>query len=270
MKPLVIFAFTFAFSLQAFQAIATGQQPDRMIYNGDTISIFAEPLEYYAHIDSLRKILQEKKWGWTTACWKGYSADWEIIDNRLYLIAIRSCDYGSANLRGDLKALFGDKCVNGKVEADWFTGEILSPQGKEILYVHSGYFSYYEKELVFDFEKGRLTGTKLYNNSKSKLSAYSQDQELLFKHIYSNIRWDILPKDTALRVTVTFSANENGIVDQAEVWRSGIEIFDKEAIRVVKTIPEWDRLFRREKLERRNWTLGIAFTERNRLIYGNK
>lgn len=44
-------------------------------------------------------------------------------------------------------------------------------------------------------------------------------------------------------------------------------IFDQEAIRVVKAIPEWDVFYRHEKLERRSWLLPIIFSNDNRKKY---
>jgi hypothetical protein len=43
--------------------------------------------------------------------------------------------------------------------------------------------------------------------------------------------------------------------------------FDQEAVRVVKSIPEWDVFYRHEKLERRNWNLPIIFSNENRKKY---
>jgi hypothetical protein len=44
-------------------------------------------------------------------------------------------------------------------------------------------------------------------------------------------------------------------------------LFDNEAMRVVKSIPEWDIYYRHEKHERSYWTLPIVFSEDNRRKY---
>jgi len=249
---------------------ATAQFPDRLIYNGDTLSIFANPLEQLYNNDSLRpKFFGRKEVCRSTACWRGYEAEWIIIDNQLYLTGIYSCCYSDDKIKANLKKLFGNKFINGMVKADWFTGNIIAPQGKQLYYVHMGYQSLYEKELELQLINGKLIGTKIYDNSKSRQSIYSQDFEKLKEFIYSNIKWTNLPSldDKVIKVYVQFSANENGIVDSASVVRGYDTIFDQEAIRVVKAIPEWDVFYRHEKLERRIWTIPIIFSNENRIMY---
>lgn len=256
----------FTFSVE--QVLATSQVPDRLIYNKDTLSIFANPLEQLSDIDSLRsKLFGDKKGCMTTACWREYFAEWTIIDNQLYLTGIFSCCYHEDNIKSDLQQLFGEKFINGKVKADWVTAKILSPQGKQLYYVHMGYESLYEKEVVYEIENGRLKGTTTYDNSKSKKVIYSQDTTLL-SFIYSNIKWEILPKqDKPVKVFVQFSANEEGRIDSVKIMRGFDVIFDNEALRVVKSIPEWDVFYRRGQHERRAWNLPIVFSEENRQKY---
>ncbi len=251
------------------KAFATAQIPDILIYNGDTLSIFANPLEQLHNIDTLRpKLFGNKKGCETTACWRGYQAEWTIIENQLFLKGIYSCCYHKDKIQADLKKLFGNKLIDGKVKADWVTADILSPQGKELYYVHMGYESLYEKEVIFQIEKGKLVRTKVFDNSKSRQSVYSQDSEKLLKHIYSNINWEELPtQEKTVKVFVQFSANEHGAVDTVQVLRGFNEVFDREAIRVVKTIPEWDVYYRLGKHERRVWNLPVIFSEENRDKY---
>ncbi len=248
--------------------LATAQVADILIYNNDTLSILDNPLEQLSDIYSLRLKLFGNKTGCiTTACERKYIAEWTIIDNQLYLTGIYSCCYFEDKIKSDLKQLFGKKFINGKVKADWVTANISSPQGKLLYYVHSGYESLYEKEVVFEIVDGQLKTTTSYDNSKSKISIYSQEANLL-KFIYTNIQWDSLPKhEEPIRVIVKFSANEQGIVDSVKVMKGFDRTFDNEAIRVVKSIPEWDVFYRRGQLERRVMYLPIVFSKRNRQAY---
>jgi hypothetical protein len=251
-----------------FKSFGTAQIPDILIYNGDTLSIYSNPLEQLDNIDSLReKLFGDKESYWTTACYRKYQAEWTLIDNRLYLTAIYSCDYYRDKIKADLKTLFGEKFINGKVQADWVTAKILSPQGKQLYYVHSHYESLYEKEVVYEIVKGQLKGTKTFDNSKSKKSIYSEDTTLLH-FIYTNIDWKKLAKqDKPVKIFVQFSGNEQGIIDSVKVMKGFNETYDSEAIRVVKLIPEWDVFYRRGQYERRVWNLPIVFSEENRLKY---
>ena len=268
MKPFLTLILTLAFSLQGF---STPQSPERLIYKGDTLRLFGYPLDKHPNIDSLRFKMFGKKdyWGCgSTACGNSYLAEWTIIDNQLYLTNIYlCCETTKAVSKDSLKFLFGEKYVNGKVKADWVTGNLYSPRGKRLFYNHDiadgGTFEY---ELEFYFIKGKLAGTKLYDNRKAKQSEY-HDWKLI-EYIYNNINWDILPKlDAIVRVVVEFSANENGIIDSVKVLRGYNKIFDQEAIRVIKSIPEWDVYFRKGKHVRMPWNMPITFSEENRLKY---
>jgi hypothetical protein len=268
-----VFILTFLLTVSLFKTFATSQIPDRLIYNGDTLSIFANPIEQLYDNDSIRPYFFGKNDGCaSTACWRGYVAEWIILDNYLYLTGIYSCCYYEDSIKADLKELFGAKFINGKVKADWFTADIISPQGKLLYYIHMGYESLYETELEFQFINGKLIGTKTYDNSMSRQSEYSQNSEKLKEFIYSNINWSVLPKlkKKAVKVYLQFSANEKGIIDSVKVIRGYNSIFDKEAVRVVKTIPVWDIYYRHGVLQRVNWILPIAFSEENSTIYNEK
>ncbi|MCK9480139.1 MAG: hypothetical protein M0R38_00050 [Bacteroidia bacterium] len=251
-----------------FKSFGTAQIPDILIYNGDTLSIYSNPLEQLDNIDTLReKLFGDKESYWTTACYRKYQAEWTLIDNQLYLTAIYSCDYYQDKIKADLKSLFGEKFINGKVQADWVTAKILSPQGKQLYYVHSHYESLYEREVVYEIINGQLIGTTTFDNSKSRKSIYSEDTTLLH-FIYTNIDWDKLPnQDKPVKIVVQFSANEQGIIDSVEVRKGFNETYDNEAIRVVKSIPEWDVFYRRGQHERRSWVVPIVFSEENRQKY---
>ena len=91
------------------------------------------------------------------------------------------------------------------------------------------------------------------------------------RHIYNTINWDIFPaQDKMVRVTLSYSANENGVVDDVEVIRGYNELYDTEAIRVIKSIPEWDIFFSRGRLVRMRYVLTIFFSEEYRLKYKEK
>ncbi|KAA3641483.1 MAG: hypothetical protein DWQ02_00480 [Bacteroidetes bacterium] len=68
---------------------ATAQIPDILIYNGDTLLLHAVPLNSFPDRD---KITPQNLFGSSgctyTACWRGYVATWEVIDDKLYLNSI--------------------------------------------------------------------------------------------------------------------------------------------------------------------------------------
>lgn len=261
MKKYTHFYTLLLWTLSFFKGFSTSQLPDLLIYKGDTIPIYANPLEQlYEKSSSHPNFFGSKHECTSTSCWRGYYAEWEIINNAIYLTGIFSCCEEHRETKADLKALFGEKCINGKVKAVWVTDTFISPQGKLLHYVHMGYGSIYEKELEFQFKEGKLLGIKSYDNSKSRTSIYKEDHKKLLKFIDRQINWSILPKNKGkIRVFVQFSANINGLIDRVEVIRGYDKDFDKEAIRIVKSIPQWNILYSHGKFIRMNYILPVIF-----------
>jgi len=111
----------------------------------------------------------------------------------------------------------------------------------------------------------------VYNgDTKSRQSTYSQNARKLLNFIYTNIDWDKLPKQQMpIRVITRFSANEDGKIDEVEIMRkSDNEIFNQEAVRVIKSIPDWDVIFLRGRPYRQWFSMAIIFSKENRKKYG--
>ena len=124
----------------------TAQVPETLIYEGNKLSMCAEPLGDYFALAGL-----EPPFDWTsTALWRGYVGTWEIIQSRLYLIGI------NGRLKTDeaatLASIFPD--FPERVFAHWYSGTIRVPEGKLLEYFHMGYASRYERDRYFEVEKG--------------------------------------------------------------------------------------------------------------------
>ncbi|MBN1264732.1 MAG: hypothetical protein JXA25_04515 [Anaerolineales bacterium] len=85
----------------------------------------------------------------STACWRHYVGTWEIRDSRLYLLKLEGC----FKIEGE-KPIF----------ADWFSGLLRVPQGQVLQYVHMGFETIHEKELLLKVEKGVVTGKQEVDN----------------------------------------------------------------------------------------------------------
>ncbi|MET7253742.1 energy transducer TonB [Dyadobacter fermentans] len=114
-----------------------------------------------------------------------------------------------------------------------------------------------------------LSTTKTYDNSRTSESIYSKSPGKLQEFIYSSISWDKLADtgEEEIRVFVSFSANENGVVDSVKVLRGQNPDYNLEAIRVVKLIPEWDVFYRHGKHQRTSWMVPVIFSSYNRKKY---
>ena len=135
----------------------TAQVAERLIIGGKESLLFTNPLSPYL-----------KQAGITfksphTANWRGYLGTWEIIESegleRLYLVMLSAHkSYEQVISLSDLVP--GHK----KVFAHWFTGELRCPQGARLEYMHMGYGSVYEYDLLMDFKEGVLLGKHARRN----------------------------------------------------------------------------------------------------------
>jgi len=254
------------FLIIGLNSFRTAQIPDRLIYKGDTLSLFAVPLGQLSQKELLTpKSLFGGKGCFFSACWRNCIATWSIENNKLYLINIRNACYPTelknvsisykaksdsiGTEYADLKKLFPDKYINGKVLADWVSDTIYAPKRKLLYYIHMGFESIYEKETEFTIIAGELLKTRELDNSKLKKSKYSENSELWQKFIQTQINYSRLPKsDKPVTVYVNMlNVNDKGKIDSVKVLRGISDIYDKEAMRVIKLIPEWDILYRHGK-----------------------
>lgn len=92
----------------------------------------------------------------STALWRGYIGTWEIKCDRLYLIELHG------TLKGGEQASLGTVFpgFDSRVFAHWYSGSIRLPQGKQIEYVHMGFQSRFEKDLMLDIHRGVLQGCR--------------------------------------------------------------------------------------------------------------
>lgn len=256
----------------------TAQIPDILIYKGDTVSLFSCPLYSFPNQDLVSpKNMFGSKGCFYTGCWRNYIATWEIIDDKLFLTKIKNACYptdgkyvaasykeGTDTLGrelADLKSLFPHSFQNGKVFADWVSEKLLSPKGKILFYVHDGFESIFEKEIEFTVENGIISSTLENDNSKTRISKYSTNNKLLINFIEGNIDFTNVPEPAErIRVIVRIvSSNDEGKIDSVMVLRGFNEIYDREAKRVVKSIPDWNVIYRHGKRFNVPWILPVVF-----------
>ena len=127
----------------------TAQVAERLIYGEKEISLFSNPLSLFLKETGISFESPH------TACWRGYVGTWEIIDTlgteRLSLVGL-SAHKTYEEIVGVSDVFPG----YDKVFAHWFTGELRCPQGALLDYVHGGYASTYEYDLLMEFKQGVL------------------------------------------------------------------------------------------------------------------
>jgi len=137
-------------------ALATAQAPDILIYEGERFALFSNPLESYYNEDNPRPSFNSH----STGNWRGYVATWKIDGDTLYLRDIKAWLNGT---EVGLDTLFPEH--QGKIEASWFTGKLRVPRGKELSYVHMGYASIYEQDIIISVQAGKVVKTEIIDNS---------------------------------------------------------------------------------------------------------
>lgn len=131
----------------------TAQIAERLRYDGRPVGLCAEPLEPYFAASGIKPAFALQ----STALWRGYVGDWEIVDGRLYLVGL------DANLTTGEKAtiamLFPGE--TGPVFAQWYSGTLRCIEGELVEYRHMGYGSTYEREIFIDVEAGVVKSVRL-------------------------------------------------------------------------------------------------------------
>ena len=110
-------------------------------------------------------------------------------------------------------------------------------------------------------EKEPLIISPLYQDfmTEPTMPKYPGGIEKMFEFIADNLRW---PYDDACiqgRVVVSFIVEKNGSLTDVKVIKSVDPAFDKEAIRVVKSMPKWEPGMWRGKPARVHYCIPIIF-----------
>jgi hypothetical protein len=136
----------------------TAQVGERLRYQGEQMTMATEPLEAYFAQGAERPFFGFM----CTALWRGYVGRWEIVDDRLYLVGINAAAFRDEPV--PLERLFPG--YGDRVFAHWYTGTLRVPQGRLLAYVHMGYASTYERDLMLEVERGVLRGTWVRHNAE--------------------------------------------------------------------------------------------------------
>lgn len=144
----------------------TAQSPERIIYKGKKLFMCTEPLEEYFSKGGLRPSLRRS----STALWRRYVGSWELVDDRLYLTDLDGwLEDGTKVTTAMIFPAFPEK-----VFAQWYSGQIRIPQGELLRYVHMGYGSTYERDLLLEVRDGVVIQASVRHN---EVEASDDDDE---------------------------------------------------------------------------------------------
>jgi len=183
-------------------AFPTPQFPDKLIIGNDTV---------YSEFSLLENLQRDKKLSAPfdyngmsfphTACWRGYTATWEVIDDNLLLKEVRRCDNSTEKLN-IIEYLenngYNPTIINGFVFADWYSDSLIrantyldshNTYQQDEFFIGKNYFRRNDEKIELIFENGKLIennitpikdykiGDTLYVNT-----SYFQDWYIWFKH----------------------------------------------------------------------------------------
>ncbi len=177
-------------------AIATSQEPDQLVLEGEKLSLETNPLSPL--IEAGRIALPEPAERWSSN-WRGYVATWTVEGNQLFLeqldVLLRqegASEGAEAAPTDVLSRVFPGQA---QVPATWFSGALIVPRGRSVRYVNMGYGSTHERYTVLRIESGRVVSRSDLNASefeklrKEKFAAYQQTLEYAsrFKEARENL-----------------------------------------------------------------------------------
>lgn len=157
----------------------TAQIAEKLHYEGQEHSMCTNPLSDFFALGGIDPGFESN----CTALWRGYLGTWEILNGRLYMIELHGIlkDGGNA----DLATLFPD--FPYRVFAHWYSGTVRVPQGRLIQYVHIGYGSIYESDLLIGIQKGIVMSTRIRRNGIAAADA-PQGYGVAAMHVFNRTR----------------------------------------------------------------------------------
>lgn len=96
---------------------------------------------------------------WSSGCWRGYEAVWEVADDHLYLIGLLQPD----EQPHDTAIVFGDRRL--PIRADWFSGRIEIGQGEALTYFHMNAGHSHSTVLRLYVQQGRVLARRRYDQT---------------------------------------------------------------------------------------------------------
>jgi hypothetical protein len=134
----------------------TAQIAELLRYQGEDVAMCSTPLSDWFEQSGIEDAFDVN----CTGLWRGYIGRWEIIDDHLYLVGLQGTLKGGAE--ATLARFFPD--ATGPVSASWYTGTLRVPKGRQLRYVHMGFSSTFERDLMLDVRNGVVVGSRVQSN----------------------------------------------------------------------------------------------------------
>jgi|GEM_PF-4741131 len=249
MKRITILLFFCAFFGKVF---STNQMSDILIWNQDTLYLYNSPLEIIPDLsEKLRANIEEVEI--SSDCWNGFYAEWEIIDNTLYLTNIYECN-SDKNLNSKFEKILNRKFKNGLMKADWVNTDFWC--GKNFVPEQTLYISIFKHEYNLNFINAKLEKIK----ESHYLPCKFKTEDDFLKFILPRLNWNNLPslENREIDISIYLITDKTGKVVNGKIENSSNPEFNSEVLKVARQIPCLTVYFNRGKF----WNVGktIDFT----------
>jgi hypothetical protein len=165
----------------------TQQIADTVAYNGETYYTYSNPFHQYRFTFKPKE--RPRFYGEHTANWNGYESDYNIKDNKLFLMKFKG---NLSNPKDNTYRVIGlDHFFPGQNEvfADWFTGS-LTLHTEAQLYEHDRLDnSYSQDELYLEFKNGELVASGLINSKVADIINNRERELWDIKHHKKRTSW---------------------------------------------------------------------------------
>lgn len=235
-------------------AQATTQVRDKLYWNG--IEYHTIPLVQIEKYFSQEEVNKLNKLGenWTTTVnYRAYQFIFEIDNDSLFLKAIVNDEEEDIT-----ESILG---TQERRMMDNFSDTLFLGYGESV-YEPAFWTLVYESEITVVFKNGVVQWYK-DNKNKSRYSQYDHNDLLFSEYIYCNTRWNELDSKTLQEkpvVHLRYDIDTLGKIGMIKVLKSsGHAAFDKEAIRVIQSIPGFSVSFVKGKYIPHSFTLSYIF-----------
>lgn len=141
----------------------TAQASEVLFYEGEQVALLSNPLSDYFAQGGVNPGFVAT----SSALWRGYVGTWELVNDRLYLVGLDgTLESGE---EASLASVFPG--FNDRVFAHWFTGRLRIPQGKLLNYVHGGYASTYERDVLLTLQNGVVVAQRIQTHGSADADA---------------------------------------------------------------------------------------------------
>lgn len=158
----------------ASKLIASPQSPDYIVYGNDTVATYNLIVEQYLQSRNIEN--SETLFGLafrdgnTFNCWRGYQTIYEFQGDSLFLVDMIGCrelriakKVRKASLN-KMRAVFGEKLIEGKVFIDWYSGLLNIPLTDEVIRWDGVFYKIFEKERILTVDRGLLFKNEVVDN----------------------------------------------------------------------------------------------------------